>query len=125
MGLKVLHLSAQHRVYCRGNNALWLAKAVLLSAARVGESLLEYLEWSPVLEHFSWQPGGEWNSGHVGSVLSPHVEGLMKAVKLRKIESASLLLLQIPVLRAASNTSPHARLRLGMCVLAVVVSPNA
>ena len=48
----------------------------------------------------------------------------MKAVKLRKKERASLLLLRIPVLPAASNTSPHARLRLGMCVLAVVVSPR-
>ena len=56
LGLKVLHLSAQHRVYCRGNNALWLAKAELLSAARVGESLLEYLEWSPVLEHLVGNP---------------------------------------------------------------------
>ena len=33
------------------------------------------------------------NGGHVGSVLSPHVEGLMKAVKLRKKERVSLLLL--------------------------------
>ena len=46
----------------------------------------------------------------------------MKTVKLRKKEKASLLLLRIPVLRAASNTSPHARLRLRMFVLAVVVS---
>ena len=41
----------------------------------------------------------------------------MKAVKLRKKERASLLLLRIPVLRAASDTNPHAKLRLGKCVL--------
>ena len=70
-GLKVLHLSAQHRVYCLGNNALWLAKAELLSAARVGESLLEYLEWSLVLEHL------------VGNPVVSRMEGMLEASSSR------------------------------------------
>ena len=54
--LQVCHVSAQHRVYCRGNNALRPAKAELLSAALDGESLLEYMKWSPVLEHLGVKP---------------------------------------------------------------------
>ncbi len=37
-------------------------------------------------------------------------------------ERGGLLLMRIPVLRAASDTSPHTSLRLGRCILAVVVS---
>jgi hypothetical protein len=49
----------------------------------------------------------------------------MKTVKLRKKEKASLLLLRIPVLRAASNTSPHARLsETGEVRLGSILSPH-
>ena len=49
----------------------------------------------------------------------------MKTVKLRKKKKASLLLLRIPVLRAASNTSPHARLsETGEVRLGSILSPH-
>jgi hypothetical protein len=53
---------------------------------------------------------------NIASVLSPHDVRIMKAVKLRKKERSSLLLLCIAVLLAATNTSSRARLRLGVAV---------
>jgi hypothetical protein len=62
------------------------------------------------------------DGGNIGSVLSPHDVSLLEAVKLRKEEGSSLLLLCIAVLLAATNTSSRARLRLGGCsVLAIIV----
>jgi hypothetical protein len=46
----------------------------------------------------------------------------MEAVKLRKKESSSLLLLRNAVLRIAARTSPRIRLSWGRCsVLAIIV----
>ncbi len=62
------------------------------------------------------------DGGNIASVLSPHDVSIMKAVKLRKKERSSLLLLCIAVLLAVTNTSSRARLRLGGCsVLAIIV----
>jgi len=50
------------------------------------------------------------DGGNIGSVLSPHDVSLMEAVKLRKKERSSLLLLRNTVLRIAPRTSPCIRL---------------
>lgn len=51
LGLKVRHLIVHHRIYCRGNNAVWIANTELLSTVRIGEGLMEYLEWLTVIDH--------------------------------------------------------------------------
>jgi hypothetical protein len=73
--------------------------------ARDGEGLLEYMKRSPVLEDLGGEPLLRRDGGHVGGVLFPHMEGLMKPSKLRNKKKAGLLLLRIPVFRAASETS--------------------
>ena len=66
--------------------------------SRDGESLMEYLKWSSVFEHLVGKPVLGVDGGHVGSVIFPHMEDLMKSGELRKKEGGSLLLLRIPVL---------------------------
>jgi hypothetical protein len=51
--------------------------------------VVEYLKGDPILRV---------DGGQVGSVLSPHMESLMKLVELRKKKMAGLLLLRYPVL---------------------------
>jgi hypothetical protein len=76
----------------------------------------------PRAEDLVCQPILGRDGSNIGSVLSPNDVSLMKAVKLWKKKSASLLLLCIAVLLAATNTSSHARLSLGGCsVLAIIV----
>jgi hypothetical protein len=75
-----------------------------------------------VVEDLVCQPILGRDGGNIGSVLSPHDVSLMEAVKLRKKESSSLLLLRNAVLRIAARTSPRIRLSWGRCsVLAIIV----
>jgi hypothetical protein len=75
----------------------------------------------PVACQLEREPVLRWDSTSVGSVPSLHMEGLVQAVKLRNEERACHLLLRIPVLRAASNTSLHSRLGLGRSTVLAVV----
>jgi hypothetical protein len=63
-----------------------------------------------VVEDLVCQPILGRDGGNIGSVLSPHDPSLMEAVKLRKKERSSLLLLRNAVLRIAPRTSPCIRL---------------
>jgi hypothetical protein len=51
--------------------------------------VVEYLKGDPILQG---------DGVHFGSVLSPHMETLMKLVELRKKKRVGLLLLRYPVL---------------------------
>ena len=68
-------------------------KTELLSTARDGEGLLEYLKRSPVSEHLGGKTFLDGDGGQVDSVLSPHMEDIMKPSKLWKKERVGLLLL--------------------------------
>jgi hypothetical protein len=86
------------------------------------KGLLEILTGLPHAEDLVCQPIVGRDGGNIGSVLSPHDVSLLEAVKLRKKEGRSLLLLCISVLLAATNTSSRARLRLGGCsILAIIL----
>ena len=86
-----------------------------------GKCLLKVFELLKVVEDMVCQPILGRDGGNIGSVLSPHDVSLLKAVKLRKEEGSSLLLLCIAVLLASTNTSCRARLKLGGCnVLAII-----
>ena len=70
--------------------------------------MVEYLKGDPLLQG---------DGGQVGSVLSPHMESLMKLVELRKKKRAGLLLLRYPVLRIAPRMSPHTRFDWERCTV--------
>ena len=65
-------------------------KAELLSTARDGEGLLEYLKRSPVSEHLGGKTFLDGDGGQVDNVLSPHMEVIMKPSKLWKKERVGL-----------------------------------
>ena len=68
-------------------------KTELFSEVRDSESLLEYLKCSPVLEYLGGESLLVGDGGHVGSVLSRHMEALVKTSKVWKKERTGLLLL--------------------------------
>ncbi len=87
------------------------SKVKLLDTTRDCKSLLEVFEGLPVLDDLVCKPtlrnGGDCN---IRSVLSPHKECLIEAVKLWKKKRSSLVLLRSSVLGAASTTSPYTSL---------------
>jgi hypothetical protein len=88
--------------------------------------LLQVLKRLPVLDDLLCKHmlKGDGGDGNIGSVLSPHKEGLIEPVKLRKKERISLLLLRDSAVRATSTTSPYTRMRRGRstALLPVIVS---
>ena len=65
----------------------------MLRTVRDGEGLLEYLKRSPVVKDLKGQSLLCRDGGHVGIVLSPYMEGLMKSRKMWNEERTGLLLM--------------------------------
>ena len=111
-------ISVRNTEFYSGHDALLRAKAKLFSATRDRKGLLEVFKRLPQVDDLLSKPIlRDAGNGNIGSVLSPHDVSLMKAVKLRKKEGSSLLLLRYSVLRNAPRTSPRTRLSWGRCTV--------
>jgi hypothetical protein len=70
----------------------------LFTTTGYGKRLLKVFKRVRVVEYLKGDPTLQGDGGQVGSVLSPHIETLMKLVEMWKKERVGLLLLRYPVL---------------------------